>query len=339
MKLNFKFQKPDMVAEAAKTGGQNVFLEILMFLGVFFVAQMAMSFPVTIVAMPLMFLSEDYLAAKASGDYNRIMEASMDLAMSPPMLITQLFATVIMTAVAMLFCKLIQKRKMTTLGFKKPGMWKEYGVGMLIGFGMMAGIVAIGVLTGSMELRFNSDISSIGSIALLVTIFVGFLFQGMSEEVLCRSYFLISLARKDGKVWMGIIVSSIAFGALHLGNAGIAPLALVNLILFGTFAGVYFIKRGNIWGAAAIHSIWNFAQGNIFGVLVSGNDFGVTIFESTINEEMTLINGGDFGLEGGILTTVVLLVATLITLCTKQKDIAVEEVCESTEEVEAEEIV
>lgn len=331
MKLNFKLQKPDMVAEAAKTGGQNVFLEILMFLGVFFVAQMAMSFPITIVMMPLMFMSEDYMAAAASGDYDRIAEASMDLAMSTPMLITQLFATILMTVVAMLFCKLLQKRKMTTLGFKKPGMWKEYGVGMLIGFGMMAAIVFISAVTGALELQFNSEIASAGSIVLLLTIFVGFLFQGMSEEVLCRSYFLISLARKDGKVWMGIIVSSIAFGALHLGNAGIAPLALVNLVLFGIFAGVYFIKRGNIWGAAAIHSIWNFAQGNIFGVLVSGNDFGITIFEAAINEEMTLINGGDFGLEGGILTTVVLVVATLITLCTKQKDIAVEEVSESAE--------
>lgn len=323
--MNFKFQKPDMVAEAAKTGGKNVALEILMFFGVFMVAQMAMSMPISVVMLPMMFLSEEYMAAAMAGDYNRVAEIFMEIATSEVMMITQLFATILMIVITMLFCKLIQKRKMTTLGFKKPGMWKEYGIGMVIGFAMMAGIVLMGVATGAMELQFNRDVTSIGSTALLVTIFVGFLFQGMSEEVLCRSYFLVSLARKDGKVWMGIIVSSIAFGALHLGNAGIAPLAFVNLILFGIFAGVYFIQRGNIWGVAAIHSIWNFAQGNIFGILVSGNDFGTTIFESTINEEMTLINGGDFGLEGGILTTIVLVAATIITLCTKQKDVAVEE--------------
>lgn len=314
-----------MVAEAAKTGGKNVALEILMFLGVFMVAQMAMSMPISVVMLPMMFLSEDYMAAAMAGDYNRVAEISMEIATSEVMMITQLFATILMIVVTMLFCKLIQKRKMTTLGFKKPGMWKEYGIGMLIGFAMMAGIVLIGVAMGALELQFNREVTSIGSMALLAAIFVGFLFQGMSEEVLCRSYFLVSLARKDGKVWMGIIVSSIAFGALHLGNAGIAPLAFVNLILFGIFAGVYFIQRGNIWGIAAIHSIWNFAQGNIFGILVSGNDFGTTIFESTINEEMTLINGGDFGLEGGILTTIVLVTATIVTLYTKQKDVAVEE--------------
>jgi len=333
MEFNVNFKKPDMVKEAARTGGQIWILEILMFIGVFFVIQLVMGIPVSVVMVPLLFTSENYLTAAASGDMNAIVEASMEVATSDAMMITQLFATIITTGVTMLFCKFLQKRKMRTLGFKKPGMWKEYGVGMLIGLGMMTAIVLIGVVTGAMELQFNAELASAGSIAMLITMFVGFLIQGMSEEVLCRGYFLISLARKNGKVWMGIIVSSVAFAALHLGNSGIAPLAFVNLILFGVFAGVYFIRRGNIWGVCAIHSIWNFAQGNIFGVLVSGNDFGTTIFTSTINEEMTIINGGSFGLEGGILTTIVLAAATVITLCTKQKDIAEEEPIAAVEAV------
>jgi len=94
--------------------------------------------------------------------------------------------------------------------------------------------------------------------------------------------------------------------------------------LFGIFAGVYFIRRGNIWGVAAVHSIWNFAQGNIFGVLVSGNDFGTTIFTSTINENLTILNGGDFGLEGGILTTIVMVAGIVIMMQTKQRDVVEE---------------
>lgn len=329
--MNFQFKKPDMVAEAAKTGGKNVVVEILMFLAVFFVAQILVAIPLNIVTTPMLLGSEEYMEAALAMDMEKVAEITAEIIMTDKVLLTNLFSTALMTITAMLFCKWIQKRKMTTLGFKKPGMWKEYGIGMLIGFGMMAVIVLIGALTGALKLQFNSDITAGSSLALLAAVFVGFLIQGMSEEVLCRSYFLVSLARKDGKVWMGIIVSSIAFGALHLGNAGVSVLALINLVLFGIFAGVYFIKRGNIWGAAAMHSIWNFAQGNIFGVLVSGNDFGVTVFESTINENMTLINGGDFGLEGGILTTIVLVVATVIVLQTKQKDIAVEEVPEQVE--------
>ena len=201
-------------------------------------------------------------------------------------------------------------------------MWKEYGIGVLAGFGMMTAVALVGMVTGSLSLQLNPDALTGAGIGMLVILFAGFMVQGMAEEVLCRGYFLVSLARKRGNVWMGIIVSALAFGALHLGNAGIAPLAFVNLILFGIFAGVYFVKRGNIWGIAAFHSVWNFAQGNVYGILVSGNDFGTTIFNSTINEDMTLINGGAFGLEGGILTTIGLVAGTVIMMMTKQKDVA-----------------
>jgi len=298
--MNFKFKRPDMLEEAAKTGGKNVVWEVLMFVGVFFVAMFLEVIGLYVLIMPFSYISTE------------------------PIMVAQLYATIFMILITCLFCKLIQKRKMRTLGYKKPNMWKEYGIGILVGFGMMAAVVLVGVITGSMSLQFNSEAFTGAGLSTLALIFVGFLFQGMSEEVLCRGYFLVSLARKKGNVWMGIIVSSVAFGALHLGNAGIAPLAFINLILFGIFAGVYFIRRGNIWGVAAVHSIWNFAQGNIFGVLVSGNDFGTTIFTSTINENLTILNGGDFGLEGGILTTIVMVAGIVIMMQTKQRDVVEE---------------
>ncbi len=297
--MNWKLKKSDMVQEAAQTGGKNVILEILMFVGVFIGVSIIQYIP-TLVAGFMLYVTYDQL------------------------MMVHLFGTVIMTLMTMLFCKVIQKRKMRTLGFKKPGMWKEYGIGLVVGFVMMAVIVLVGVVTGSMTLTFNPEAATGAGIGMLVLLFFGFVLQGMSEEVLCRGYFLVSLARKKGYMWMAVIVNAVAFAALHLGNAGIAPLAFVNLILFGIFASVYFVKRGNIWGIAAIHSIWNFAQGNIFGVLVSGNDFGTTIFKSEINESMTLINGGDFGLEGGILVTIVMIVGTLMMLITKQRDVAEE---------------
>lgn len=54
-----------------------------------------------------------------------------------------------------------------------------------------------------------------------------------------------------------VIANSVIFAALHLLNPGVAPLAIVNLILFGIFASCYFIRRGNIWGIGALHSVWN----------------------------------------------------------------------------------
>lgn len=319
--MDLKWKRPDMVEEAAKTGGKNLFLEILMFLGVFIVVQIIMAIPIVGLEVILLLTNADAMAAIMAGDLQATIAIEMEILASEPMMVGQLLATSLMILITILFCKLIQKRKPSTLGYKKPGMWKEYGIGALVGLGLMTIIVLIGMVTGSLELQFNKEALTAGGMGMLVLLLIGFFIQGMSEEVLCRGYFLVSIARKNGNVWLGIIVSSIAFAVLHLGNLGIAPLAFVNLILFGLFAGVYFVKRGNIWGIAAIHSIWNFAQGNIFGILVSGNDFGTTIFTSTINENMTFINGGDFGLEGGILTTIVLTAATVVMLRTQQKDV------------------
>jgi len=319
--MDLKWKRPDMVEEAAKTGGKNLFLEILMFLGVFIVVQIIMAIPIVGLEVILLLTNADAMAAIMAGDLQATIAIEMEILASEPMMVGQLLATSLMILITILFCKLIQKRKPFTLGYKKPGMWKEYGIGALVGLGLMTIIVLIGMATGSLELHFNSEALTAGGMGMLVLLLIGFLIQGMSEEVLCRGYFLVSIARNKGNVWLGIIVSSIAFAALHLGNLGIAPLAFINLILFGLFAGVYFVKRGNIWGIAAIHSIWNFAQGNIFGILVSGNDFGTTVFTSTINENMTFINGGDFGLEGGILTTVVLTAATVVMLRTQQRDV------------------
>ena len=121
---------------------------------------------------------------------------------------------------------------------------------------------------------------------------------------------------------MGLLVSSLAFSAMHLMNPGITLLPLVNLTLFGIFAGVYFIKRGDLWGIGALHSLWNFTQGNVWGVLVSGNPAGPSLFTAEATNGRFLLNGGKFGLEGGLIVSGILIAGILLALRLPQKDIA-----------------
>lgn len=57
----------------------------------------------------------------------------------------------------------------------------------------------------------------------------------------------------------------------------------------------------------AIHSVWNLVQGNVYGIKVSGMETSCTMFSSAMTDGKELINGGAFGLEGGLAVTVVLL--------------------------------
>ena len=179
------------------------------------------------------------------------------------------------------------------MGFRKNNALAEYLVGALIGIAIFSVAVGICLVTGA--LRFDGISTNIRW-GFLILFFVGFLFQGMSEEVVCRGYFMISLSRSVSAV-MAAVVSSIAFACLHLQNNGIAPLAFVNLTLFGLFAAVYMLKRGNIWGVCAIHSLWNFVQGNFYGISVSGMSKMETVFNMSSVSSKELWNGGDFGYD------------------------------------------
>lgn len=316
MQQLFKLKKPKMVAEAAAAQkGLHIILELLIFVAVFLVSTIVQMAVLTPVELILMFTDADYLNAAVSGDVQAITLAAEALMQSNALSIAMLFSTAGMILTTLLFCKLIQKRKMTTVGFQKPGMWKEYMCGTGIGFVMFSVAVLICVLTGSLKIRGLSATFSAGIFILFV---LGYMVQGMAEEVLCRGYFLVSVSRRY-PLAAGIAANAVFFAALHLLNNGITVLAFINLVLFGIFASIYFIKRGNIWGVGALHSIWNLVQGNFYGISVSGMQTSCSVLDSEMVAGRELINGGAFGLEGGLAVTIVLIAGSLILLMTGQQ--------------------
>ena len=311
-----ELKKPKMVADAAAAQkGLHLVLEVLIFIAVFIVCNIAELIVMTPIEMIFIFSNQDYMNAIVTGDMEAGMNAAMAFAQSNTMVITMLFANVGIILVTLLFCKLIQKRKVTTVGFQKTGLWKEYLCGMGVGFVIFSVAVLLCVVTGSLKLQ---GLSATFSIGVFVMFLLGYMIQGMAEEVLCRGYFLVSVGRRY-PLAVGIVANAVLFAALHLLNNGISVLAFINLVLFGIFASVYFVKRGNIWGVGALHSIWNLVQGNVYGIRVSGMESNCTILSSEMVAGRELINGGDFGLEGGLAVTIVLVAGTLIMLATKQQ--------------------
>ena len=239
-------------------------------------------------------------------------------------MLISLFATTATVAVVLVYCLAMERRTLASLGFIRRGAVNEYAVGLLAGLGLFGLPVLLCAVTGAVTLSPAADTSSL---ILLPLFFVGFLIQGMSEEMLCRSYLMVSLARK-WPLWACAVTNALLFSLLHLGNPGVTAIALVNIFLFGLFASLLTLRRGSIWMVGAIHSMWNFAQGNLFGIPVSG----LTGSPSPLVTEMgegkwqALVGGGSFGLEGGLAMTVVLAVAcvTVWFASTKKSEIAAE---------------
>lgn len=303
------FEKPAVCIEAAnQKPGMFWALELLVFIAVFFVSSFAQVLLMLPGELILMYTNADYQAGIATQDMQKIMDAAMAITNSDIYTIVSLFSGIMLILVVCLFCKLIQKRKMRTLGFRKQGILKNYLIGMLVGFGLFSAVVLLSVVSGGMSLNGISPDFSFGMFLLFLA---GFMVQGMSEEVLCRGYFMVSVGRRYPMV-VAILFNSLFFALLHLFNDGLTALSIVNLALLGIFTSVYFIRSGNIWGVGALHSVWNLAQGNVYGIRVSGLNLKTTVFSSSIVEGKELLNGGAFGLEGSIWTTLVLVAGIVV---------------------------
>lgn len=313
--LDLLRNKPAFIVEAEKARFKpNIIVQVLVFVAVFIVTQIAAGLPLFIGTI-VKVVSDMTNGTADLTDPAKNQEYASQLMSGDWVNILMLFCTVIATTLAIIYCRFIEKRSLFSMGFTKRKAVSNYLTGLLVGALMFGAGVLICWLTGTLEYKGLVLGSNIG---MVLVFFLGFLCQGMSEEVILRGYFMVSLAAKKSVI-IAILLNSVLFALMHIFNNGISILPLINLALFGIFASVYMLCTENIWGVCAIHSVWNFVQGNVFGIAVSGIKINATVFSFESNNSNTLINGGEFGLEGGLAVTAVLVIATVLTLLIKSR--------------------
>jgi membrane protease YdiL (CAAX protease family) len=204
---------------------------------------------------------------------------------------------------------LFEKRHLWTVGFERNQAVKKVIRGLVIGILLFSGTMVILLIFDAVDFQ-QSEAGRFGP-RLLITglfIFCGWLVQGGAEETVTRGFLLPILGVRYGTL-VGIGVSSLVFTLLHLLNPGISVLALVNLILFSLFAALFALYEGGLWGIAALHGMWNWSQGTLFGLQVSGLESSDLSFFQFTTSGPEWLTGGDFGPEGGIAVTIIYLAA------------------------------
>ena len=221
----------------------------------------------------------------------------------------ELFSFVIILFLYIFWVKVIEKNALSSLGFVKRN-WLKY-----LGWGIMFSLVQMGVIA------LIYQVSGIGSFALnelslepilfILGLFPFWLLQGGTEEVATRGWLLTRIAARTN-LPLAIAISSSLFGILHMGNAGVTFLSVLNIILDGVLAALLFIYTDSIWLVVAQHGTWNYVQGNLLGFQVSGTGADASIFSFTMGSGPDWLTGGEFGAEGSIITTLVLLLSVVI---------------------------
>ena len=221
----------------------------------------------------------------------------------------ELFSFVIILLLFIFWVKFIEKNPLSTLGFVRRNWLKYLGWGIMLSLLQMGVIALVYQVSGIGSFELNE--LSLEPILFILGLFPFWLLQGGTEEVATRGWLLTRIAARTN-LPLAIAISSSLFGILHLGNSGVTFLSVLNIVLDGALAGLLLVYTDSIWLVVAQHGTWNYVQGNLLGFQVSGTGADASIFSFTMGSGTDWLTGGEFGAEGSIITTLVLLVSVVI---------------------------
>lgn len=218
-----------------------------------------------------------------------------------------IFPFLALTVILFLWVYLFERRPLASLGFPKTLRSFSYLKGFGLGVGLMSLYVGFALILGIYSLEHLSmKATSLGLLLSLIITLPGWVIQSSSEEILTRGWLLQTTSQK--RIATGIFISSTVFALLHFANNGLTVLALANLILYGLFAAFYTLKNENLWAVCGFHASWNFSQGNIYGISVSGHPIlGGSLFTPGSPVGPDYLTGGAFGAEGSVIVSMILL--------------------------------
>ena len=197
-------------------------------------------------------------------------------------------------------------------------------IGYLIGIGMNGAAILMAWLHGDIRMYFDK-FELIPFVILFIAVFV----QSAAEEMVCRGFIYQRVLRTyRNKFWLAVLINSVFFGLIHLGNDGISALAVVDLVVTGLLFSAMVYYFDSLWMAMAAHAGWNFTQSILAGLPNSGNVVPYSVFKlDAATARDSFFYNVAFGVEGTIpaiaIQAVVLiaLVAIGIKLGGKPTDI------------------
>jgi uncharacterized protein len=195
-----------------------------------------------------------------------------------------------------LLVRFVERRKVTELAPQK--FLTHSAVGWIVGMGIM--LVATGAMAAAGAYRIdgvNEDATLLGPLVVLG------LLPGITEEIVARGI-LFRVVEEGVGSWAALVFSALLFGFGHAANPNATIWSSVAIAIeAGLLLGMAYAWTRSLWFCMGLHAAWNFTQGPLLGISVSGIEVKGLLASHTSGP--TLISGGEFGAEASILTLVV----------------------------------
>lgn len=255
------------------------------------------------------FAFELGLSLVLAGSYETMVQKPIGYVVVESMyMIMQEGAMVLAPMLAFYICT---KRNVVQLGFSPLHLGKKLLHGLLAGFVPFS--LVFGILVLTRQVSVLSVNTSVFSSQYWWQSLITYIMVGIGEEALCRGFMMSALKPTRNK-WVVLLLPSVLFSLLHFFNPAFSLLAFINIILAGVFFSLLFLRTGSLWAPIAAHFAWNWFQGSVYGMNVSGNVGDLSLLECDPVVGGTLWHGGAFGAEGGLVASLVLLAGIVFYL-------------------------
>jgi CAAX protease family protein len=188
--------------------------------------------------------------------------------------------------------------------YRDPKAVLHLFIGLGAGLLIFSVVVAVAGLMGIYRVQGAGDFSGLPTALIASAIF-----PAINEELVFRGI-IFRWIEEFGGSWVALLVTSTLFGAAHLLNPHASPLAALGIAFeAGVLLGAAYMLTRSLWLPMGLHAAWNFAQGEIYDVPVSGTKVHGMV-DATLSGP-PLLTGNGFGLEA---SPIAMAVATLFGL-------------------------
>lgn len=209
------------------------------------------------------------------------------------------------------------------------GSWSRVGLGLgaahprTLATGTAVGILAI-ALPSLLVLAlgwYRLEPGSEGSVSLTaLQVALVLLPAAFWEELLARGYLFATIRERWGAP-AALVMTSVGFGLLHLGNAGANFQAVLQVTFAGFWLGGILLATGSLYAAWLAHAAWNWTIAAMLHAPVSGIPFATPGWELR-DAGPEWATGGAWGPEGSVfaLVTMTLTLAYLFVRRARRRE-------------------
>jgi membrane protease YdiL (CAAX protease family) len=132
------------------------------------------------------------------------------------------------------------------------------------------------------------------------------------EEFFFRGYPFLAVT-EGTRPWIGILFMNFLFSLGHWDNKNFIWMGSLSIFLLGLLCAVAVLKTRSLWTAAGLHLSWNWMQGPVLGMNVSGHVCRNSLLV-TSPQGSDVLSGGAFGAEGSLICSIIALAGLVLVM-------------------------